>query len=257
MRFSATNPEASTSFFALLGGSFMNNYIGNSVLIAAQDTLINGAIPLAQGAQLTRPTNMDGRFSLRSFATYGLPFGLISSNLNLTASANYTRTPGLINNVQNWSSSPSFTLGAVISSNVSERVDFMVSSDAGVNFVSNSAQPQNDTRYYTVNSRLKFNWIFGADFVFSTDLWHRYSSGLSAGYNQNNVLWNASFGKKIFANKQGEIKLVVFDILGQNNNVNRTINETYIEDTQTDILRRYAMLTFTYTLRNFGGSGTN
>lgn len=256
MRFSSADPGASTSFFALLGGSFTNNYIGNSVLIADRDTVVGG-IALAQGAQLTRPTNMDGRFSLRSFATYGLPFGLISSNLNLTASASYTRTPGLINNARNWSSSPALSLGAVISSNISERVDFMVSSDAGVNFISNSAQPQNDTRYYTVNSRMKFNWIFGDDFVLSTDLWHKYSSGLSDGYNQNDLLWNASIGKKIFANKQGEIKLSVFDILGQNSNVTRTINETYIEDVQTDILRRYAMLTFTYTLRNFGGSGTN
>lgn len=254
MRYSAADPGASTSFFAMIGASFTNNYIANSVFTAGRDTTVYG-VALAQGAQFTRPVNLDGRLSLRSFATYGLPFELISSNLNLTASASYTRTPGFINSIQNWSHSPSLGLGAVISSNISENIDFTVSSDAGVNFVSNSAQPENDTRYYTVNSRTRLNLIFGDGFVFGTDLLHRYSTGLAEGYNQNNVLWNASIGKKIFANRQGEIRLSVFDILGQNTNVNRTVNETYIEDVQTNILRRYAMLTFTYTLRNFGGGG--
>jgi len=41
----------------------------------------------------------------------------------------------------------------------------------------------------------------------------------------------------------------VFDILNQNNSIQRNITETFIEDTRTDILQRYAILTFTYNLR--------
>jgi hypothetical protein len=38
MRYSGVNTEKATSFFALMGGNYSNNYIGNSTLIANQDT---------------------------------------------------------------------------------------------------------------------------------------------------------------------------------------------------------------------------
>ena len=60
-----------------------------------------------------------------------------------------------------------------------------------------------------------------------------------------------SLGKKIFANQRGEISLMVYDLLGQNANVNRNITETFIEDIQTNVLQRYFMLSISYNLRRF------
>jgi len=79
-------------------------------------------------------------------------------------------------------------------------------------------------------------------------LTHQYFSGLSRDFNQNFLLWSASFGKKFFDGR-AELRLTVFDILNQNNSIQRNITETFIEDTRTDILQRYAILTFTYNLR--------
>ncbi len=66
------------------------------------------------------------------------------------------------------------------------------------------------------------------------------------------TLWNASFGKKFLKNNAGELKLTVFDILKQNNSIARNVTETYVQDVTSRVLTQYAMLTFTYTLRNFG-----
>ena len=49
----------------------------------------------------------------------------------------------------------------------------------------------------------------------------------------------------------GELKLIVADILNQNTSVSRTVNAFYVEDNVTNVLGRYIMLNFTYTLRNF------
>ena len=51
--------------------------------------------------------------------------------------------------------------------------------------------------------------------------------------------------------KLAEVKLSVFDILNQNNSISRTVTETYIEDTRSNVLNRYFMLTFTYNIRKF------
>jgi hypothetical protein len=65
-------------------------------------------------------------------------------------------------------------------------------------------------------------------------------------------LWNAAIGKKFLKNRQGELKLSVFDLLKQNQSIVRTVTGAYIEDAQSQVLQQYFMLTFSYSLKNFG-----
>ena len=55
----------------------------------------------------------------------------------------------------------------------------------------------------------------------------------------------------------GELKLSVFDLLRQNQSIVRTVTGNYIQDAQTQVLKQYFMLTFTYKLKNFGTIKTN
>ena len=116
----------------------------------------------------------------------------------------------------------------------------------------NTIQPNLNNNYYTQGLTGRVNWIFGKGFVFQTDVNNQSYRGLGAGFNQNFTLWNASVGKKFLKNNAGELKLTVFDILKQNNSVSRNVTETYVQDVTSRVLTQYAMLTFTYTLRNFG-----
>jgi vacuolar-type H+-ATPase subunit D/Vma8 len=59
-------------------------------------------------------------------------------------------------------------------------------------------------------------------------------------------------GKKLLKDQKGELRLNVFDLLGQNQSIQRNVTERYVEDAQNMVLQRYFMLTFTYNLRNFG-----
>ncbi len=76
--------------------------------------------------------------------------------------------------------------------------------------------------------------------------------GLSEGFDQNYWLWNIAIGKKLFKNERGELALAVNDVLKQNRSISRNVTETYIEDTWTNALQRFVMLSFTYNIRNFG-----
>ncbi|WP_303310444.1 outer membrane beta-barrel protein [Hymenobacter sp. BT730] len=252
LRYSAAKPEKSTNFFALIGGSYTQNPISNSTLISTRDSVLNESVTLPAGAQLTRPVNLDRQFTLRSFLNYGVPLAALKSNLNLNASATYSRTPGLINGALNYAQTPALGAGVVLSSNISEKLDFTLSSNSNLSFVRNTLQQQLNTNYFVQNSRARLNWIVANGFNITTDLTHQANSGLTAGFNQQYVLWNASVGKKLFAKQQGELKLYAFDLLGQNRSIQRNTTETYIEDVRTDILQRYFMLMFTYNLRNTG-----
>lgn len=251
LRYTASNPEKSTTFFTLLSGSYSLNYIANSLYIAKNDTLINGAIPLKRGSQISRPVNANGYWTTRAFATYGLPLRFIKCNLNFNAGLMNTRTPGRINSENNYTNTLTPTLGLVLSSNISEKIDFSLSFNSNISYVDNSLRANLNTQYYTQNSGARITWQFWKGIVFQSDLSHLLYSGLSAGYNQQFFLWNLSLGKKLFKNQQGEIKVTVFDVLAQNNNIQRNVTESYVEDVQSNILQRYAMLVFTYNLRNY------
>lgn len=60
-------------------------------------------------------------------------------------------------------------------------------------------------------------------------------------------LWQASISKGFLANKL-TAKLRVFDILNQNQGVNRTASETYIQESISNTIGRYILLNVTYTL---------
>ncbi|MEL7001197.1 MAG: outer membrane beta-barrel protein [Bacteroidota bacterium] len=251
-RYSNTNTAKSKSFYSFLLVRNNSDYITNATFIAQRDSVIQDGIILNRGSQLTKPINVDGNWNIRSFSTLGLPLRWLKSNLNINAGLTYNRVPGVTNGQENISNTYALNSGFVISSNVSENVDFTVSYTANYNIVDNTFQSQQDDNYLSQNLGTKLNLIFGKGFVFRNDLNYQKFSGFTDDFNLDFVLWNMSFGKKFLKDQRGELQLSVFDLLAQNNSVSRENTEGFIEETRTQVLRQYFMLTFTYTFRKFG-----
>ncbi|MFD1818660.1 Outer membrane receptor proteins, mostly Fe transport [Pseudarcicella hirudinis] len=256
-RYSITTPAKAQSFVALLSANYTLSPIGNSTLIADKPITLPGGVVLGQGGQLIRPVNFDNSVTARGFVTYGTPLSFIKTNLNLNSSVNYSRSPGLINDQVNFSNNYTFSQGIVLASNVSEKVDFTLSYNFNYNKVENTIQSKLNNNYYYQTASAKFNWIFGKGFVFQTDLNQQTYTGLADSFNQKFTLWNAAFGKKFLKKQAGELKISVFDLLNQNSSITRNLTETYLEDVRSLVLRRYFMLTFTYSLRAFGLGGNS
>ena len=169
-------------------------------------------------------------------------------------SANYTRTPGIINNVQNQAHAPTAGFGVVISRNISEDLDFTLSNNFTGNLVRNSVRQDQNTEYTNNIARARLSWTLFENLVLGSDITHQLNNGLAEGNNGDYLLWNASLGVKFLPENRGELRLSVNDILNQNTSVSRTVNDAYIEDLKSTVLGRYALLTFTYSIRNFGGT---
>ncbi|MBR9920318.1 MAG: hypothetical protein GYB31_05705 [Bacteroidetes bacterium] len=247
--FNSVNTKKSSTFFLKLGGSLTNNYIGSSTYIAGADAIEVNGIEIEPGIQLTLPVNLNGHYSLQMFSTYGLPITAIKSNLNLNLSAQYNRIPGLLNGALNYTDNPSAGLGAVISSNISSRLDFTVSSNSSMNYSLSSLSPDQSTQYFSQTTSLKLYWNIWDGLVYRSNLSHQYFAGLSDTYDSNYTLWSMGLAYKFMENDRAEFGLEAFDILGQNQNLSRVTNELYYQDIETTALSRYLMLTFRY---NFG-----
>jgi hypothetical protein len=253
VRYSKNNTDKNSNFNMFFNFSQSFNYLGQSRLVATADTLIESLnLLVRQGAQFTQPVNLDGYWGIRSSVSYGKSMFKNKLNANLSLGANFTQTPGLINGVLNRTDAFSIVPGITLSSNISEKLDIALSTTANSWFVNSQVQNSGNSNYYNQNSNLRFQYIFWKGFFIQGDLNHTWFSGLGEGFNQQWFLMNGSVGAKLFKNQLSEIRLSVFDVLRQNNSVNRTVSDTYIEDVKNLVLQRYFMLSFTYGFKKFG-----
>lgn len=252
-RISLTNPDKSTNFFGFLSAGNTQDNIGTSTFIARKDTLLAGGVLLKQGSQLSQPINMGQVWNFRSFLVYGFPLNVIKCNVNFNSGFTYTQSPGYINGQMNTANTYNLTEGAVLSSNISENLDFTASYNLNYNIIKNTVRPDLNDNYLIHNYSFKTTAIMLKGVVFETDLAGKSYRGLTDKYNLDVLLWNAGLGKKFLKNQQAEVRFNVFNILNKNNSIARNVTSTYIEDQRSNSMGRYFMFTFTYNLRNFGG----
>lgn len=258
VRYGLTRSKTAHNFFLNGYANYISNYIGNATYTNTNiraDSVLAGGILLKPGAQLTAPVNLNYYSSDRLFVTYGLPLDVVKSNLNLTGGFNYTHTPGRVNQVTDYSNNYVPTAGIVVSSNVSEKLDFTLAYTGNYNFVKNSLQTKTNNNYYNHIASFKINWIFLKGFVLNTNITHSYYSTFSSNAGTIDFyLWNAYVGYKFFKNRSLEARLSAFDLLNENKSVTRTVAANYVENDITTVLKQYFMFQLTYTLRNFKGT---
>ncbi len=249
-RFSYTNAKTSESFFAGIFLQTARNYIANASYIPKNDSTIQERIVLKKGSQLSKPQNLDGYRNARLFANYSLPIKFIKSAINFNGTFNFTRLPGLINNNKIITDNYLYNAGLSLNSNISEYVDYSISYTA--NFNQTKSTSTGNKNFVNQVIGLQFNLLNKRGWFMQNDVIYQTNSGLSAGLNQKFGLWNAAIGRKFLKKQVGELKLSVFDLLKQNQSISRTVDESKIQDVQSLVLQQYFMLTFTYSLKNFG-----
>ncbi len=256
-RYTHTNIQTSSSVFLFVSGSMITNYIGSSLLIADEDTTIANGVTLGRGGQYTKPVNLDGYYSVNTFGAWSTPVNKLKSNFNVHWSYGLNSSPGVINGEKNIAFSNSFGAGAALTSNISEKFDFTLGWNSNYVLTRNTRSTETSNAYYYHTPNAKFNWVIGNGFLFNTEVNYTTYHGLGDGFNQQFILWNAAIGYKFAKKQQCEVRISAFDILQQNNSLQRTISETYYEDVRTNVLSRYFMVTFTWNLKKFRAPAGN
>ncbi len=251
-RYTFANTQKGRSFFANIFLQASQDYITNATFRASQDSVIQHGVVLKQGSQLTKPVNLDGYKSLRSFLTYSIPVKVLKSNFNLNAGFTYSKLPGQVNYMNSMTDNYTYSAGVGFASNINEYIDFNLSYSGNFSTATNDIEPDANTKYYNQLVGAQVNLLSKTGWFLQNDVNHQSYQGLSEGYNQTFWLWNAAVGKKFLKSRAAELKLSVFDLLKQNQSISREVTANYIQDVQNKVLQQYFMLTFTYNLKNFG-----
>src|SRR5690606_37046198 len=146
-----------STFFAMLRGTLTQDYVGSSTIIADDELVIRDGVVLGKGGQYTTQQNLSGYYSLSGFTTYGTSVKALRSNVLVSQNVVITRIPVLINDEKNYTNNRNLGLSLVWSSNISERIDYTLSSKTKMKYVKNSFNSRADNNYLNPNSRFSDN----------------------------------------------------------------------------------------------------
>lgn len=250
-RYNYFSEDFSKVFFVFLNASNRMDYIGQASVLASKDTLINGKYLAPSGAQITRPVNMNGYWNLNFNANYGFPLTFMLSKFNINGGVSYSRTPGLVFDQTNYSNLFNYNFMLMLTSNISEKLDFMISARYNHNTTVNTIQKENNYNYNNWYNTANFKWQFWEGIFIQGELRNMIYGGEYKPVDGNYTLINFSLGKKIFANDAGEIKLTYSDVLNEMKSNETTVTDFYIENVYNTVIKSYLMLTFTYNLSSF------
>ena len=221
--------------------------------------------------RITSYENLNGYWSLRTNISLGLPLSFMKSNLNLMAGVNYNIVPSAIYDADgnimdnivnhkytvNYAKNIGYNGSVVLSSNISENLDFTISWRGMYNQAWNSASTggaKNDYFSHTASANLK--WVFWKGFTFTAVASYNQYLGITQDYNEKYVLCNLYLGKKLFKNNRGEIQIGVNDVANQNTAFSRTTGSGYTKNMTNSVIGRYFSIQFVYNLRHFGKRGS-
>lgn len=208
----------------------------------------------AVGVQTIRPVNANGYTMANGTVSVGRPLrvGSIKSTLHLTTNLSLIRGISFINAQTNRSVALMAGQGLSMNTTLANTVEIGLSGTVNYGRASYSLQPQAGNQSYTALLSTQLYCPLPLGFKIATDLTYTTTAGRSAGYNQPYALWNGYVSRAFLGQRQGELRLQVFDLLNQNRSLVRTVTDTYVEDGQSRVLKRYFLLSFIYNLRQFG-----
>lgn len=251
-------PARRTSFYVnnfnfLQGsGTSYNIYINGTF---TDDDVVMSRTVLPNGVQVTKPVNASGSFNLYAGIGFGKEFKNQQKfifSFRFSPYMNYDRRKLIVNNNVSTASTMGIGPNFNLSFNWNDKVEIRPMYNPSINRTTYTDPSFKNIQAITHYLENELIVRLPAKLVWETNIAYRYNSEVAPGLPKENLLWNAAVTLLMLKDEVGMLKLGVFDILNRNNGFYRFTSQNQITDQQTNVLQRYASLSFTYNIRNMG-----
>lgn len=234
--------------------SFVNLFTWANVSVTTNDIAQSRTVT-ERGLQTISPVNLGSAWSASGGGSFGTPLRWMGGQVDLNYNLRYSSSNELVNDLENRSRSLSHTFGIELENRAKEDYDVRGGAKLTFSDVSYSLNEELNEDYlnstlYAIADLHMGPWTLGTEFQ-----WRLYDQDLF-GLGRNVALWEASI-RRLILNDRAEIRLVGFDILGQNQGVTYTNSPGFIQESRVESLTQYVMLNFTWYLgsRSMAGGG--
>jgi hypothetical protein len=234
-------PYKNQNFFMFFNGTITENKIVNYDVVDP-----------VTAKRVTRPVNVNGVYNLTGNISYSLPVRFLKGTLEMSNYTSYNKGKQFVNSIGN--TIKTLSMGPSIRLNMSpySKLNLGAGARYNYNYTKYSLQSIMNNKYVSQEYNGEADWQLPKNFFLSTDFTYTINSQRAAGFNLEIPLWNASLSKQFLKYNRGELKLTATDLLNRNTGVSRDVSQNYIEDKEVNTLRRFFMLTFTYSLSRAG-----
>lgn len=229
-----------TSLFVHVGGDYTRNKINRAVTIdnnlAQFNSLAN--VPEAYGASLG--------------AQFDRPISKLGIKVSLGVDERYSRDITLVNSVQNQTSSMSHQFRLGIENRKKEHWDASIGATLKITDTRYSLQQNLNNVFYNTGGYAELSYR-------PNDHWYFMVAGDVTHYNQRSFgsaviipLVRSEISYYFLKGNRGVLTLDGFDLLNGNKGLQRISQQNYLAEVRSNIVGRYAMLSFKYRLNKAG-----
>ncbi len=237
-----------TTYRTLFLGAFITqtfNDFGNSQYLITDPADVDNYGKIANGY-----VNVDGSYSGSLFGNLSLPI-IKGNKLNfqINASTTISQNTNFTENLENVTKNFNLTNGYKLVSNL-DKLD-LIAGISGTRYQSKYTIGTN-TKYYQISPNIDISYMFPGDIRLQTDVTYNKVTGRGAAFDTDFTMVNAYMSRQFFKNR-GTFKVSVNDLFNENTGVTRSSSNNSISDSNFNVLKRYFMFSFTYSLANIAG----
>ena len=255
LRYSTSDIERSSSFNANINGNL------------TKDALVTNSIFDETGKQYTQTVNSPKMpYNISGNVLYNTPLPIKNLSINARTSAGYNTRYGyssrnikIINTdslpLGDLSTTQRFNVNAQLSLTYSHKViEISFRSNAGYSDTRNNLNNNTNNRTWDWSETGNLTFHLPKKINITTDISYQNRSGY-ANFDRPELIWNAGINMT-FLKDRAVLSFKATDILQQRLNIEQIVGDNYIQYTETNVLRSYFMLSFTYKINQFSSSAT-
>ena len=206
-----------------------------------EDAFANATSYDSLGRTISQTVNVKGNSSFNSNFDYTLPLLSRLLELNPGFGYNFSKNTNFINNEMNLAKYSSTYLSLKIRVHI-DTLEFSLGGSYSFNSSSSSLNTASNQSYTSHSYDASFEVELPLKMKIETDATYDVNKQRTQGYNINTIIWNASLSKRFLKNENLILSVEANDLLNQNINTYRDINDNVISDIKTAVIGRYIMM---------------
>lgn len=251
------NPELRPAFLHNWGINYNSFDIGRFISLFAnaninytQNAIVNSQSIDERQVRTIIPVNVKDNIRANGNINFGFPIKPLNSRFNFGPNLMYSQGLNLMNNVEDVIKISNLGGNVRYDFNWKEYVNIGLSANLSRQRTAYDFNPQQNQLFFNQNYNSELNVNFLKKYMIGGNFNYLVYRSETTDFNETIPLLNLYISRFILKNNLGEIRLSGQNLLDQNVGVSQRADVNFIEQTVTNNLGRFIMLTFTYKLNN-------